>query len=165
MHPLLRHFILNFICVCLSAPLLVRAQDVPQLDLERTIIRAGMHQIDTQLALTPKQREIGLMFRKDMPQHEGMLFVFERPAIQCFWMKNTDLPLSAAFVADDGRIVNLVDMQPHTTQSHCSTEAVRYVLEVHQGWFSKKNIVAGHLLKGAPFKPASAKDGRAAAKP
>ncbi len=54
------------------------------------------------------------MFRKEMPQHEGMLFVFEQPATQCFWMKNTLLPLTAAFVADDGRIVNLADMKPQT---------------------------------------------------
>jgi hypothetical protein len=63
------------------------------------------------------------MFRREMPQHEGMLFVFEQPAPQCFWMKNTILPLTAAFVADDGTIVNLADMKPQTEDSHCSDQA------------------------------------------
>ena len=110
-----------------------------------------MYQIDAQVAQTPRQREIGLMFRKEMPQAEGMVFVFEQPATQCFWMKNTLLPLTAAFVADDGRIVNLVDMQPKSEESHCSKEPVRYVLEMNQGWFAKKNIKAGAKLGGELF--------------
>ena len=69
------------------------------MNLQRIKLSAGMHLIDTQVALTPEQRQIGLMFRKEMPQHEGMIFVFEQPAQQCFWMKNTLLPLTAAFVA------------------------------------------------------------------
>jgi len=126
-------------------------QDQPQLDLPRVAIGAGMYRIDAQVALTPDQRQIGLMHRAEMPQHEGMLFVFEQPAQQCFWMKNTLLPLTAAFVADDGNIVNLVDMQPRTTDSHCSTKAVRYVLEMNQGWFAKRSIKAGFKLTGKPF--------------
>ena len=101
-----------------------------------------------------EQRQIGLMFRKDMPQHEGMLFVFEQPTVQCFWMKNTILPLTAAFVADDGTIVNLADMKPQTTDSHCSAKPVRYVLEMNLGWFAKKNIKAGFKLGGKPFEAA-----------
>ena len=133
----------------------VWAQDTPQTNLPRIKLQAGMFQIDTQVAQTPEQRSIGLMFRKEMPQHEGMLFVFEQPARQCFWMKNTLLPLSAAFVADDGTIVNLADMQPQTTEAHCSEKPVRFVLEMHQGWFAKKGIKAGSRLTGVAFKPAS----------
>lgn len=128
------------------------AQGVPQLDLPRIKISAGMHLIDTQLALTDQQRATGLMFRKEMPQSEGMLFVFEHASQQCFWMKNTLLPLSAAFVADDGTIINLVDMKPQTTDSHCSQRPVRYVLEMNQGWFAKKGIKAGFKLTGQPFQ-------------
>jgi uncharacterized membrane protein (UPF0127 family) len=130
----------------------LHAQDAPQLKLQRTTLNAGMHQITAQVALTPQQRQIGLMHRKDMPQPEGMLFVFEEPSVQCFWMKNTLLPLTAAFVADDGTIVNLVDMKPQSTDSHCSTKPVRYVLEMNQGWFAKKGIKAGASLGGAPFE-------------
>ena len=128
------------------------AQEGPQLNLQRIKISAGMHQIDTQLAMTPIERQIGLMNRPTMPTHEGMLFVFDEHTRQCFWMKNTLLPLTAAFVADDGTIVNLEDMKPQTLEAHCSTKAVRYVLEMNQGWFAKRGIKAGTKLSGAPFK-------------
>ena len=134
-----------------SVAFAVLAQEA-QMDLPRVKLSAGMHLIDAQVAVTPQQREIGLMFRKEMPQHEGMLFVFERPSIQCFWMMNTLLPLTAAFVADDGTIVTLADMKPQTTDSHCSDKPVRYVLEMNQGWFAKKGIKAGFKLAGEPFK-------------
>ena len=128
------------------------AQDAaPQMNLRRIDLTAGMYRIDTQLAQTPQQREIGLMFRKEMPQQEGMLFIFEVPGVQCFWMRNTILPLTAAFVADDGTIVNLADMKPMSEDSHCSAKPVRYVLEMNQGWFDKRGIKAGAKLGGAPF--------------
>ncbi len=128
-----------------------RAQEGPQLTLQRVELSAGMHRIDAQVALAPQERQIGLMNRPEMPQHEGMLFVFEQPSEQCFWMKNTLLPLTAAFVADDGTIVNLEDMKPQTLDSHCSKKPVRFVLEMNQGWFAKKGIKAGFKLGGAPF--------------
>lgn len=131
----------------------VRAEDMPQTELPREKLSVGIHQIDTQLAVTSEQREIGLMFRKDMPQHEGMLFIFENPSRLCFWMKNTLVPLTAAFVADDGSIVNLVDMKPQTTESHCATKSVRFVLEMNQGWFAKKGIKPGTKISGRPFNP------------
>jgi uncharacterized membrane protein (UPF0127 family) len=137
---------------CTFVPETLRAQDgQPQMDLQKTRLAAGMHQLEVQLAQTPLQRQIGLMWRKDMPAHEGMLFVFEQPAIQCFWMRNTFIPLSAAFLDDDGRIVNLVDMQPLRDDSHCSVKPVRYVLETHLGWFSKRNLRAGFKITGGPF--------------
>ncbi|AOW13617.1 hypothetical protein LPB72_11540 [Hydrogenophaga crassostreae] len=138
--------LLSSLLVTLVGPAL--AQDKPQMDLPRVKLSAGMYMIDAQVAQAPEQRQIGLMFRKEMPEKEGMLFVFEQPGTQCFWMKNTLLPLTAAFVADDGRVVNLVDMKPQSTDSHCSTEPVRYVLEMNQGWFAKRGLKAGTLLGG-----------------
>jgi uncharacterized membrane protein (UPF0127 family) len=135
--------------VCLSFS--VWAQQA-QTQLPRVILQAGMFQIEAQVASTPAQREIGLMFRQDMATHEGMLFVFEQPQKQCFWMKNTLLPLTAAFVEEDGTIVNLADMKPQSTQSHCSDQPVRFVLEMNQGWFAKRNIKKGFKLKGPLFK-------------
>jgi uncharacterized membrane protein (UPF0127 family) len=129
-----------------------QAQEQPQLNLPRVSITAGFYQIDAQIAQTPSQREIGLMYRQTMPQHEGMIFVFEEPAMQCFWMKNTHLPLSAAFVADNGEIVNIEDMKPYSTNSHCSARAVRFVLEMQQGWFAKKNLKAGFRLSAPLFQ-------------
>ena len=124
----------------------------PQLDLPRTPISVGMLRIDAQVASTPQQREIGLMYRREMPQHEGMLFVFERPGVQCFWMRNTLLPLTAAFVEDDGTITNLADMKPLDETSHCSTKPVRYVLEMNQGWFEQHHLRAGAKLRGPAFE-------------
>ena len=122
------------------------------MNLQRMVLSAGMHQIDAQIAVSPEQRQIGLMMRKDMPQHEGMLFVFEQAGKQCFWMKNTLLPLTSAFIEDDGTIVNLVDMKPHSLEAHCSDKPVRYVLEMNQGWFMKKGIKPGSKLRGALFQ-------------
>lgn len=127
------------------------AQESPQLQLPRVTLSAGMHLINAQVAATPQQRAVGLMFRKEMPANEGMLFAFEQAAEQCFWMKNTLLPLTAAFVADDGTIVNLADMQPQSLVSHCSTKPVRFVLEMNQGWFDKRGLKAGSKLGGPPF--------------
>ena len=137
--------------LCAVIPPSAWSQEVAQTTLPRTTLKAGMHLIQAQVASTPEQRSIGLMFRQQMPVNEGMLFVFETPAIQCFWMKNTLLPLTAAFVSDDGSIVNLVDMQPQTLDSHCSTRPVRFVLEMNQGWFSKRGLQAGARLGGTPF--------------
>ena len=121
------------------------------MNLPRVKLAAGMHQIDAQVARTSEQRATGLMWRRDMPQHEGMLFVFEQPTKQCFWMMNTPSPLTAAFLDEDGTIVNLADMQPLSTQSHCSQRPVRFVLEMNQGWFQKKGLRAGARLSGEPF--------------
>ena len=137
--------------VLAAATVPVCAQE-PQTNLQRVLLSAGMHQIDAQVAQTIEQRTTGLMHRKEMPQHEGMLFVFERPTIQCFWMKDTLLPLSVAFVADDGTIVNLADMKPLALDSHCSDKQVRFVLEMNQGWFAKKGVKPGTKLAGDPFK-------------
>ncbi len=123
------------------------AQSLPTIELN-----AGIHKIKAMLAEAPPERSIGLMFRQSMASHEGMLFVFEEPAMQCFWMKNTLLPLSAAFVDDSGTVINIEDMQPQTLDSHCSRKPVRYVLEMNQGWFAKRGIKPGSKLSGSPFQ-------------
>ena len=126
------------------------AQEVPQ-KLPAITLNAGMHIIQAELAQTPDQRSIGLMYRKTMGTSQGMLFAFEQPATQCFWMKNTMLPLDIAFVAADGTVVNIDAMKPQTLESHCSTQPVPFVLEMNAGWFAKRGIKAGSKLKGAPF--------------
>jgi len=125
------------------------AQNAPQ-SLPKIRLNAGIHNIEAQLAQTAEQREIGLMFRTSMPANEGMLFTFERPAQQCFWMKNTLIPLDIAFVDDTGTIVNVDRMKPQTLDGHCSEKPVRYVLEMNDGWFAKRGIKAGSKLKGLP---------------
>lgn len=145
----MRHLLLGLAFIATAGSAL--AQE-PQTDLPRVRLSAGMYQIDAQVAQSPDQRATGLMYRRQMPQHEGMLFAFEQPGVQCFWMKNTVLALTAAFVADDGEIVNLADMKPQTTDSHCSARPVRYVLEMNQGWFARRGIKPGTRLAGEPFR-------------
>jgi len=124
------------------------AQSLPTLTLN-----AGIHVITAELAQTEEQREIGLMFREAMAANHGMLFVFERAGQQCFWMKNTLLPLDVAFIADNGTVVNTDRMKPRTLDAHCSSQPVRFVLEMNDGWFAKRGITAGSKLTGKPFTP------------
>lgn len=123
--------------------------ETAQMHLPRTQLRAGKARMDVQVASTAHQLQTGLMHRREMPADEGMLFVFPQAAMQCFWMKNTHLPLTAAFVAADGTIVNLADMQPFSEQNHCSARPVPYVLEMHQGWFKRKGIRPGMRISDA----------------
>ena len=126
------------------------AQEVPQ-SLAAVKLSAGMHSIRAEVARTPDERGTGLMHRKTMPTNDGMLFQFDEAAPQCFWMKNTLLPLSIAFIDEDGTVVNIDDMKPQTLESHCSAKPVRYVLEMNEGWFAKRGIKPGSKLQGGPF--------------
>ncbi len=130
------------------------AQDGPQ-HLSRINLRAGMHQIQAEVAQTPQQRTTGLMYRTFMQPHEGMLFVFEEAGIQCFWMKNTLIPLTIAFLDDAGKIINLDEMKPPSLDSHCSKKPVRFVLEMNTGWFTKRGFKAGDSIHGEPFSSRS----------
>ena len=115
-------------------------------------LKTGIYRIQAELADTPKAREIGLMNRTSMPNNAGMLFIFEQKAGHCFWMSNTKIPLSIAFIADDGKIVNIEEMQAETTNNHCPKAAVRYALEMNNQWFSERVIVPGTTVTGLPRK-------------
>ncbi|QWD73970.1 DUF192 domain-containing protein [Polynucleobacter sp. TSB-Sco08W16] len=113
-------------------------------------LKTGIYRIQAELADTPKAREVGLMNRTSMPTNSGMLFIFEQKAGHCFWMNNTKIPLSIAFIADDGRIVNIEEMQAETTNNHCPRANVRYALEMNKQWFSDRVIVPGSIISGLP---------------
>jgi uncharacterized membrane protein (UPF0127 family) len=128
----------------------------PQPTLPRVDIQAGMHVIKAEVAADGATRMRGLMMRERLGTNEGMLFVFEQKAGHCFWMKNTLIPLSIAFIDDDGTIANILDMKPHDESSHCPVRAVRYALEMEQGWFAKRGVKAGaRLVQPQLFKAAS----------
>ena len=122
------------------------------IDLPTIELKTGIYRIQAELADNPKAREVGLMNRASMPSNSGMLFIFEQKAGHCFWMNNTKIPLSIAFIADDGRIVNIEEMQAGTTNNHCPKVAVRYALEMNKQWFSERVIVPGALIQGLPKK-------------
>ncbi len=145
----LRHALLALVCALVTSA--AWSQGEPQ-NLAATTLRVGMHSIRAQLAITPQQRQIGLMHRREMPSHEGMLFVFDEPSRQCFWMRNTLIPLTIAYLADDGTVVNLADMQPQSDESHCSAKPVRFALEMNQGWFAKRGIKPGTRIGGELFQ-------------
>ena len=125
------------------------AQTAPQ-SLPAIRLSIGIRYINAELAQTDDQREVGLMFRKSLGTNDGMIFVFDRPGQQCFWMKNTLIPLDVAFLEDDGTIINIDQMAPQTLDSHCSEKPARYVLEMNDGWFGKRGIRAGQKIKGLP---------------
>ncbi len=134
-----------------SAALLLLAAgsaSAQQASFGSTKLRAGMHLINAEVAANNPQRQQGLMFREKMDGNNGMVFIFDQPMTQCMWMKNTLLPLSVAFLDDDGKIVNIEDMQPQTLDSHCSKKPVRYALEMNLGWFKQKNIKPGMPIDG-----------------
>jgi uncharacterized protein len=135
----------------LSTLCVTGASCAQQAELPTVQLQAGMHLIQAEVASEPGQRQIGLMKRPTMPINHGMLFVFDSANVQCFWMKNTLLPLSIAFIADDGVVVNIEDMQPQKEDQHCSKKPIRYALEMNQGWFAKRGIKAGYKIKGQPF--------------
>lgn len=126
-------------------------QDSPQ-RLPTITLNAGIHNIRAEVARTDQQMAVGLMHRAELPSNDGMLFAYESAATRCFWMKNTLIPLSIAFIGDDGTISSIADMEPKTLDSHCSEQPVRFALEMNQGWFTKRGLKAGSKLTGAPFK-------------
>lgn len=122
----------------------------PPLPVQR--ISAGMHLIQAEVAATPAERSLGLMNRDSLAPNGGMLFVFEESGMHCFWMRNTRIPLSIAFIDDDGRILNIADMEPFDEDSnHCPVGPVRFALEMSQGWFARRGIGEGALLRADPL--------------
>lgn len=126
------------------------------MNLVRCKLTIAGHELDTYLARTDEQRALGLMHRAELGPNEGMLFVCDECAVQSFWMKDTPVALSIAFVDDDGVILHIDHMEPHSLDSHSSEYPVRYVLEVPQGWFDERGIAAGDRVAGPVFLDAEA---------
>jgi uncharacterized membrane protein (UPF0127 family) len=128
-----------FLLSCTAEKLPVREFPVERDGQKITAVKA-------EIARSDEERNKGLMFRKNLADGEGMLFVYERDQVLSFWMKNTNIPLSIAFIASDGRIVDIKDMYPHDESSVLSTRSVRYALEVPQGWFSRAGVRHGDII-------------------
>ena len=111
--------------------------------LPKANITLGERSIAVEIANTPEQRAIGMMYRKKLGPDEGMLFIFERDQNLSFYMKNTFVPLSIAFIRSDGIISNIANMEPRTLNPHHSRTPSRYALEMPQGWFIEHSIRGG----------------------
>lgn len=113
------------------------------------------HKLTAEVAHTDADRALGLMHRRMLPENRGMLFVFPQAAPLGFWMMNTHIPLSIAFIDDAGTIINIADMKPLTTDTHNSARPARYALEMNQGWFRKRGIRSGVKIEGLDRAPAA----------
>ena len=112
------------------------------------------NKLTAEVAANDPERMQGLMHRRMMPEHKGMLFVFTTVGQHAMWMKNTFIPLSVAFIDSDGIITNIEDMKPHTLDTHPAVKPVRYALEMNLGWFAKRGIKAGSKIEGLEKAPA-----------
>lgn len=128
-----------------SAVLAQQTQHFPVIALN-----VGIHVIKAEVATTEAQREQGLMFRKQLASNAGMVFVFDAPAGICMWMKNTLIPLSVAFLDQNGVIINIEEMKAETLDSHCAEKAATYAVEMNPGWFKQKNLKPGTVISGLP---------------
>jgi uncharacterized membrane protein (UPF0127 family) len=133
-------FFLCFLLSCSSQKLTVQELPIERDGIEIVVVKA-------EIAQTQEERNRGLMFRKTLPDGEGMFFVFEKDEVLSFWMKNTVVPLSIAFITSDGRIVDIKDMYPNDENTVHSSRSVRYALEVPQGWFSRAGVQNGDVVK------------------
>ena len=117
-------------------------------------LTAGMYRIEAEVAANQPNRMLGLMNRRAMEQHHGMLFVFPERNTHCMWMRNTLLPLSVAFLDEEGAIINIEDMQPQTEDNHCARVPARFALEMNLGWFAQRGLKPGSRIRGVDRAPA-----------
>jgi uncharacterized membrane protein (UPF0127 family) len=110
---------------------------------DRVAIEVNGHGILAEVAETPAERDRGLMFRTALPADQGMLFVYPDDARHCMWMRNTQVPLSVAFLDAQRRVINTDEMAPQTEVIHCAAGPARYVLEMPAGWFARHGVGAG----------------------
>jgi uncharacterized membrane protein (UPF0127 family) len=141
-----------FLAALAAVAALDAAADAP---LKTTTIKVGSHPLKVEVAATDEQRMKGLMNRAKMPAEEGMLFVFDEPAYQAMWMKNTLIPLSVAFLDASGAILNILDMEPETLDSHMSAGPAIYAIETNKGWFARRKVKAGDRVTGLPRAPSA----------
>jgi uncharacterized membrane protein (UPF0127 family) len=137
----IKETLLFFALFLLSVPL-AHSQNLPKIPLYMK-----EKEIRVEVARTPEERAVGLMWRKHLGKDEGMLFIFEEERYHSFWMKDTLIPLSIAFIDREGRIVKITDMKPLTLTSHLPSQPVLYALEMNQGWFTKNGIKIGDLVR------------------
>lgn len=114
--------------------------------LDKRLISVGGIDIEVEIADNSDSRRTGLMNRKSMPENNGMLFIFDSDQKLSFWMKNTLIPLSIAYISADGEIMEIYDMKPESLRPVESVNSVRYALEMNQGWFAAHKVVPGDMI-------------------
>lgn len=142
-----------FLIILLLLPTLtLHAAPKPQLDLPKSTLTLGTNSLNAQIAADDASRELGLMSRTNLGTDEAMVFVFPQPRPVSFWMKDTPIPLSIAYVGRSGLIYELHDMKPFDeTPIPSTSSAIVYAIEVPQGWFLKHGVLAGSSVGGLPL--------------
>ena len=136
--------------VLAAAALLLCFNALADVSFRKAEVRIAGHPLKVELALDDPQREQGLMFRKQLGKNDGMLFVFDEPGYHSMWMKNTLIPLSVAFLDSEGRILNILDMEPQTLDAHTAAGPAVYAIETNKGWFAERGIKPGDKVGGLP---------------
>lgn len=121
---------------------------------DRFPIKIGDRVVSMQVALSPAEMQRGLMFVKSMGAEEGMIFVFQRPQVMGFWMRNTELPLDIGYIDPDGTLREIYPMYPHDEKSVASVARRQIALEMNQGWFSRAGVKPGAQLDLKALKDA-----------
>lgn len=124
--------------------------EVPGAVLPVTWLDVGTHRISAELAEEPADRNRGLMFRESLPEDHGMLFVFPDERPRGFWMRNTKIPLSIAYLDSHGRIVRIADLEPHDERPVPSGRPAQFALEMRRDWFRDHAVFEGDLVRGLP---------------
>lgn len=149
-----KNFILGILCLlswvaCNQQPAeKSTTQTGTQIPEGRQRIVIGKNNLFVEVVQTDEERMKGLMFREELPEDQGMLFVFEFSRIQSFWMRNTFIPLDIAFIDAEGKIVDIQHMEPiDESKSYVSAAPALYVLEVNAGWFKRHGVKVGDMVK------------------
>ncbi|MDR2209497.1 MAG: DUF192 domain-containing protein [Azoarcus sp.] len=135
-------------CRILAVGALLTLSGVAGAQTQWANLEAGKHRIKAEVAADGQTQQLGLMYRSHLPADQGMIFVHSSPIRICMWMKNTLIPLSVAFLDEEGRILNIEDMTPHSLESHCSVKPAHHALEMNQGWFARHKVKVGDRIKG-----------------
>lgn len=142
---------LGWILLCVSCQ--PKATETTPFGLRIAQLKISNESLTAEIADTPQASENGLMFRDSLPEDHGMLFIFDQPKKASFWMKNTKIPLSIAYIDSNGKILEIKSMNPlDETIVPSNSEEVAYALEVNQGWFARHRVSSGTKIEGVPRK-------------
>ena len=144
---------LFLIALTLALPLAAAARDEKPAADKRLMLEVNGHALRVTVARTPAERSMGLMFATKLGKDDGMLFIYPEAAVSAMWMKNTNIPLSVAFLDEQGVIINIEDMQPQTLDAHPSKAPAKYSIETNLGWFKQHGAGPGMKVTGPEKAP------------
>nr|WP_315472893.1 DUF192 domain-containing protein [uncultured Undibacterium sp.] len=144
--------LLVLLCSMMCVPTaMITVATAAESNLKRQQFQIGTHKLHAELARTAEERQLGLMFRESLAENQGMMFQFAQADHYCMWMKNTLIPLSIAFIDEQGKIINIEEMQAKSEQATCAKSKARYALEMNTGWYSQRQVKVGQHVEGLPL--------------